>query len=75
MVDANNGGKKKLKIKLKDFLLPFLFIDLLSKFAFNSGNAHNLDLSIGGIFNYHLRNSSQNLNIQTPKVPLYIYIW
>ncbi|KAG6600096.1 Ethylene-responsive transcription factor RAP2-7, partial [Cucurbita argyrosperma subsp. sororia] len=35
--------------------------------ANNGGNGHNLDLSIGGIFNYHLRNSSQNLNIQTPK--------
>ncbi|XP_022138967.1 ethylene-responsive transcription factor RAP2-7-like, partial [Momordica charantia] len=35
--------------------------------ASNGGNGHNLDLSIGGIFNYHFSNSSQKLNIERPK--------
>ncbi|KGN50475.1 ethylene-responsive transcription factor RAP2-7 [Cucumis sativus] len=33
----------------------------------NGANGHNLDLSIGGIFNYHLTNSPQKLNIERPK--------
>lgn len=35
--------------------------------ASNGGNGHNLDLSIGGIFNYHFSNSPQKLNIERPK--------
>ncbi|XP_022957354.1 ethylene-responsive transcription factor RAP2-7-like isoform X2 [Cucurbita moschata] len=35
--------------------------------ASNGGNGHNLDLSIGGIFNYHFSNSSPKLNIERPK--------
>ncbi|KAL0539266.1 hypothetical protein IC582_023462 [Cucumis melo] len=33
----------------------------------NGANGHNLDLSIGGIFNYHFTNSPQKLNIERPK--------
>lgn len=51
------------------FSFPSLF-----DFTSNAANGHNLDLSIGGIFNYHLTNSPQKLNIERPKVIVLLLI-